>query len=409
MSESTGFNDEQLRYDLINVTGKELRKVAQDTTQKISRQLFSIHECSGSFLQVKDQLQIVDKAMTNMESTFAVMATDATLNTTRVNDVCQAMNRLEENFDSISKLVKTINSIADQTNLLALNATIEAARAGEMGKSFAVVASEVKELSRTTKVANESIQKTITLITESIKGLSSSLELTRASIDNAVKNIEGSKQNIGTISDQTLQFGKVIQESVTAFDYLAGQSTTVDNQVKELIVIGDSFTNLLEMMNVQGLFQGSQNPIERLKPFVEGSSFFDPGRFNEDSNHEILLGEDDVLISATDERGRIHFANSKFYEIAEYAPGELLNKPHNVIRHPDMPKTAFKDLWDVIESGNLWVGIVKNRSKTGKYYWVKALVFPCFSKKKIIGYISVRKKPSFQEIQMAKEAYKHLP
>jgi PAS domain S-box-containing protein len=409
MSTGTGFNDEQLRYDLINVTGKELRKVAQDTTQKISRQLFSIHECSGSFVQVKDQLQIVDKAMTNMESTFGVMATDATLNTTRVNEVCQAMNRLEENFDSISKLVKTINSIADQTNLLALNATIEAARAGEMGKSFAVVASEVKELSRTTKVANESIQKTITLITESIKGLSSSLEMTKTSIDNAVKNIEGSKQNIRTISDQTMQFGKVIQESVAAFDYLASQSTTVDNQVKELIVIGDSFTNLLEMMNVHGLFQGSQNPIERLKPLVDQSSFFDPSRFNEDPAHEILLAEDDVLISATDERGRIHFANSKFYEIAEYNAGELMNKPHSIIRHADMPKAAFQDLWDVIQSGNLWVGIVKNRSKTGKYYWVKALVYPCFSKKKIIGYISVRKKPSFQEVQMAKDAYKRLP
>ena len=74
-----------------------------------------------------------------------------------------------------------------------------------------------------------------------------------------------------------------------------------------------------------------------------------------------------------------------------------------------MPQAAFKDLWDVIESGNLWVGIVKNKSKSGKYYWVKALVFPCYANKRIIGYISVRKKPSFQEIRMAEEAYKKLP
>ncbi len=408
MSE-TGFNDEQLRYDLIHVTGKELRKVAKDTTHKISYQLQSIQNCSESFSTVKGQLQVVDQAMKNMEMTFGVMAKDAGLNTNRVNDVCEAMIRLEENFDSISKLVKTINSIADQTNLLALNATIEAARAGEMGKSFAVVASEVKELSRTTKIANESIQKTITQITESIKGLSSSLKLTRESIDQAVKNIEGSKENIRTISSQTLQFGQVIQESVSTFDELAGQSHTVDEQVKELIVIGDSFTNLLEMMNVQGLFQGSQNPIERLAPLLESSTYFNAARFVEPATNEILLSDEDVLISATDEKGRIHFANNKFYEIAEYNRGELLNKPHNIIRHPDMPQTAFKDLWDVIESGNLWVGIVKNRSKTGKYYWVKALVFPCYAQKRIIGYISVRKKPSLQEIRMAEEAYKKLP
>ena len=408
MSE-TGFNDEQLRYDLINITGKELRKVSKESTQKMTHQLQSIHDCTASFSVVKDQLGIVENAMRKMESTFSVMGSDATLNAGRVRDVCQAMNKLEDNFLSISNLVKTINSIADQTNLLALNATIEAARAGEMGKGFAVVAQEVKELSRTTKIANENIQKTISLITESIKGLSGSLEITRDSINQTLTNIEGSKQGIHTISSQTLQFGKIIQENVRAFDHLAGQSGDVDEQVRELSVIGESFTNLLEMMNVQGLFQGSQNPIERLAPLVAESTFYDPTRFVASANKEIVLANDDVLISATDAQGRINFANGKFYEIAEYQRGELINKPHNIIRHPDMPKTAFKDLWSVIASGNLWTGIVMNKSKSGKHYWVKALVFPCYSNKEIVGYISVRKKPSFQEVEMAKEAYRRLP
>jgi PAS domain S-box-containing protein len=196
---------------------------------------------------------------------------------------------------------------------------------------------------------------------------------------------------------------------VKAFEFLSGQSGAVDEQVRELSVIGDSFTNLLEMMNVQGLFQGSQNPIDRLAPMVAASTFFDPSRFVEPALNEIILGEDDILISCTDVKGRINFANSRFYEIAEYERGELLNKPHNIIRHPDMPKTAFQDMWNVIDSGNLWVGIVKNRSKSGKYYWVKALVFPCYAGKKIIGFISVRKKPSYREIQMAQEAYRKLP
>jgi len=319
------------------------------------------------------------------------------------------MYRLEENFESISKLVKTINSIADQTNLLALNATIEAARAGEMGKGFAVVANEVKELSRTTKVANENIQKTISQIKDSIKGLSSSLTVTRSSIGQSLSNIDGSRESIRTISSQTLQFGRMIQDNVKAFDHLAGQSGQVDEQVSELSVIGDSFTNLLEMMSVKGLFRGSDNPVLRLKPIVESSSFHDATRFRFSLDRETVLTTDDVLISATDAKGRITFANGKFYEIAEYEKGELLNKPHNVIRHPDMPKTAFKDLWDVISSGNLWSGIVVNRSKTGRHYWVKALVFPCYANNQIVGYISVRSKPTQQEILSAIEAYKHLP
>ncbi len=405
----TGFDDEQLRYELINVTGKELQKVAGDTTQKITRQLKSINDCSESFLTVKDQLGAVENSMKSMESTFGAMGLDASQNAERVNEVCNAMYKLEDNFASISKLVKTINSIADQTNLLALNATIEAARAGEMGKGFAVVASEVKELSRTTKIANENIQKTILQITESIKGLSSSLEITRGSIGQTLSNIEGSKQNIKTISNQTFNFGKLIQDNVRAFDYLAGQSGAVDEQVRELSVIGDSFTNLLGMMNVQGVFLGAQNPIDRLAPMLAESSFHDASRFTESSDREIVLDEDDVLISATDSKGRINFANSRFYEVAEYERGELLNKPHNIIRHPDMPKTAFQDLWQVIESGNLWAGIVKNRAKSGKYYWVKAMVFPCYVNRQIIGFISVRKKPSSTEIQMATQAYRRLP
>ena len=404
----TGFNDEQLRYDLINITGKELRKVSRDTTVKITKQLTGILDCSKSFSSVKDQLSNVDLSMRKMESTFGTMSSDANENDRRVNQVCNAMAGLEQNFESISQLVKTINSIADQTNLLALNATIEAARAGESGKGFAVVANEVKDLSRTTKLANENIQKTINLITESIRELSSSLALTRDSISQTLKNIDGSRQNIRSISNQTIEFGNTIQNNLKAFEVLAGQSAEVDDQVKELSVIGDSFINLLEMMNVQGLFQGAPNPIDRLSPMVAGSTFADNNRFKSKAG-EVLLADDDVLISATDIKGRINFANSKFYEIAGYAAGELLNKPHNIIRHEDMPKTAFKDLWDVIESGNLWCGIVKNKTKAGGFYWVKALVFPCYVHGKISGFISVRRKPNLMEVQMAQEAYRKLP
>ena len=129
MSE-TGFNEEQLRFDLIHVTGKELKSIAVDTTTTIQQQLGHIDASSKSFEQVKSNLNIIENAVQQIDSTFGMIAIDATHNSTRLMQVTDAMEKLENDFDSISKLVKVINSIADQTNLLALNATIEAARAG---------------------------------------------------------------------------------------------------------------------------------------------------------------------------------------------------------------------------------------------------------------------------------------
>lgn len=404
----TGFNEEQLRFDLINVTGKELKNVAKDTAMRIQQQLGHIDESSQSFEQVKSNLNIIENAVKQIDSTFGQIADDANNNSTRLTEVSNAMGKLENDFESISSLVKVINSIADQTNLLALNATIEAARAGESGKGFAVVANEVKELSKTTKSANEDIQSTLVQITESIHGLSEKLEKTSDAIHSSLNNVSTSKNSISTITQQTSSFGNIIQNSISDFQNLTAHTLHMNTQVSELTTIGETFTYLLNMMNVHGLFEGAGNPIERLAPLVAESDFFDGARFTKNTG-EIVLKDNDVLISATDDRGIITFANHKFYEVAEYEAGSLIGKPHNIIRHPDMPKAAFEDLWNVIESGHLWQGIVMNRTKTGKVYWVKAMVFPCYNGGQIIGYISVRRKPSLEEVTMAKDAYKKLP
>ncbi|MBT4790830.1 MAG: PAS domain-containing protein [Halobacteriovoraceae bacterium] len=162
-------------------------------------------------------------------------------------------------------------------------------------------------------------------------------------------------------------------------------------------------------MNVKGLFAGAGNPVERLAPLLEGSTFKDDSRFSNKLEKETVVGANDVLISSTDTRGVINFANETFCKIAGYTNEELKGKPHNIIRHPDMPKTAFADLWNIIKDGNLWSGIVKNATRSGGYYWVKAIVFPCYQNKKIIGYFSVRKKATDAEIAMASEAYKYVP
>ncbi len=120
--------------------------------------------------------------------------------------------------------------------------------------------------------------------------------------------------------------------------------------------------------------------------------------------NEIELDTKAFLVSETDEKGIIRFANDEFCKYAGYSLDELLGKPHSIVRHPDMPRAAFKDLWDTIKKGERWRGFVKNRAKDGRYYWVFATVYPFISCDGSKGYISCRRKIS----QMEKEKYEAL-
>lgn len=107
---------------------------------------------------------------------------------------------------------------------------------------------------------------------------------------------------------------------------------------------------------------------------------------------EIQVPPDRFLVSKTDLKGIITYANPIFCEIAGYSEEELIGKPHNIVRHPDMPRTIFKLLWDTIQKGEEIFAYVKNMAKDGSYYWVFAHVTPTFdSSKKIVGYTSDRR------------------
>ncbi|MGI2879355.1 methyl-accepting chemotaxis protein [Vibrio furnissii] len=106
---------------------------------------------------------------------------------------------------------------------------------------------------------------------------------------------------------------------------------------------------------------------------------------------EVTFGVNDELISTTDTKGVITYANDAFCTVSGYTREELINQNHHIVRHPDMPKAAFKDLWYHLKSGNAWRGAVKNRCKDGRYYWVDAFVTPIYENDKLIGYQSVRR------------------
>jgi aerotaxis receptor len=121
---------------------------------------------------------------------------------------------------------------------------------------------------------------------------------------------------------------------------------------------------------------------------------------------EVHLSEDDTIISTTDLKGLVTYANKDFIKISGFSEEELMGKNHNIVRHPDMPVVAFKHLWDTVKGNNPWRGVVKNRCKNGDHYWVEAFVTPVTDiNNNIVGYQSVRSRPSREQIAAAEALY----
>ncbi len=123
---------------------------------------------------------------------------------------------------------------------------------------------------------------------------------------------------------------------------------------------------------------------------------------------EYQFGREQTLVSVTDLKGRITYCNRAFVEVSGYSSGELLGQPHNLVRHPEMPEEAFRDMWATIQSKLPWTGLVKNRRKNGDYYWVLANATPMLDGETITGYLSVRTVPSAQAVAAAEKLYAQM-
>ncbi|WP_166838860.1 methyl-accepting chemotaxis protein [Rheinheimera pleomorphica] len=123
------------------------------------------------------------------------------------------------------------------------------------------------------------------------------------------------------------------------------------------------------------------------------------------TNTERTFPAEQKLISNTDLNGTIRHCNDAFIAISGFAKDELIGQPHNIVRHPDMPPLAYKIMWEHLKAGKPWMGLVKNRSKNGDYYWVDAYVTPVTENGKVVGYESVRSCPSRNDIQRAEKLY----
>ncbi len=123
---------------------------------------------------------------------------------------------------------------------------------------------------------------------------------------------------------------------------------------------------------------------------------------------EIILNEFDFLVSETDSAGVITYSNRNFENISGFTLDELRGKNHNIVRHPDMPSAIFKNLWDTIQSGKVWTGYIKNKTKDGSYYWIYSTIYPFKKIDGTYGYMSCRRTADRDEINAAQEEYAKL-
>jgi len=125
-----------------------------------------------------------------------------------------------------------------------------------------------------------------------------------------------------------------------------------------------------------------------------------------DTEHHLRDG--DSVVSRTDIRGIITYVNTTFCEISGYSREELIGRPHNIMRHPDMPAAVFADLWATLKAGKAWKGLIKNRCKDGGFYWVEANANPIIADDEVVGYMSLRTRPTAEQVRRAQRAYSDL-
>ncbi|MDD2863922.1 MAG: methyl-accepting chemotaxis protein [Methylococcales bacterium] len=124
------------------------------------------------------------------------------------------------------------------------------------------------------------------------------------------------------------------------------------------------------------------------------------------TNNEVVMKAGTILVTRTDLKGIITFANDAFVELSGYSHDELVGSPHNIVRHPDMPSAVFEEMWNTLKKGNPWHRTIKNRTKSGDYYWVNANIMPVFENAQVVSYMSVRHVPSRTEIEEAEKLYR---
>lgn len=154
------------------------------------------------------------------------------------------------------------------------------------------------------------------------------------------------------------------------------------------------------MSNLPDMPKPNGEAVEHILNFFDGTS-----RTVYDTGVEHPYPDGRLIVSRTDLNGILTHVNDAFVEISGYSEDELIGKPQHILRHPDMPSAAYAGLWATVKAGKKWHGYVKNLCKDGGHYWVYATVVPNVRRGEVVGYTSVRRKPSRSKVAEAVAQY----
>jgi len=230
-------------------------------------------------------------------------------------------------------------------------------------------------------------------------------EFTR-SISAVLSETQSYSHKLSVAEENLRQLSSTVGRMAVYLVEMKGEIHSTSRKASDLSVLAKAYENLV--IQLKQFSEARPDPLARFEVIARAGSFFDAQRFSAPERETFLI-DDEVIISLTDPRGIIVYANEIFCRTSEYEMNELIGKPQNLIRHPDMPKGVFADLWADIRAGKMWQGYIKNRARSGRIYWVKAAIFPHYSESTVIGYISVRKKAEPEAIERAKEIYRRIP
>ncbi|MGE3608298.1 MAG: methyl-accepting chemotaxis protein [Bacteriovoracaceae bacterium] len=387
-------------FGLIIEASDVLGEVAKKADQEIERHVEGLHKCLDSFDKTKEQFSHIYEALDIMNKAFTNIASNVNKNDTKLNHVIEEMLKLEEDANSIKNQVKTINNVSDQISLIALNASIQAARVGEGGKSFRIVAAEVEKLAGTTNRVNKAIGEIVTTVQNSVQNVSQSINEIRKTIANSLINVQSSRESLTSATANMTGFRNNLFDGMDNFFAIEEKSRDIGGKFKELSLVGESLSSLLEGLYFEGDLR-EINFEEHISFLMKGTPFVKPTS----ETSVVKLDRDLLFVFVLDRYGVFKYLNENVINVFGHHLKEIQGKNLELLFHPDMPPVILEDMRLKIRNGRPWVGLVKNKIQKGEHIWTRISLFPIIKERKVTEFVALARGASAEEIVLAKRSY----
>ncbi|WP_337862662.1 methyl-accepting chemotaxis protein, partial [Nitrososphaera sp.] len=369
---------------MVTATLDEMATATTTQTRTIEEVAKGVQDISSAVQNTATSVNSAMQKTTSSNEAIQQAAKEAQLGMEKMNILKE---RVSKSFDEIAilgselkkiySMVNLITKIADQTSLLALNAAIEAARAGDSGKGFAVVADEVKRLADSSMKGADDISGTV-------KNLEKVAATTMQHIEQGNVSLAESYEVITKVLSSLDKVAQMVAGITASMHEISSAAEEAASGSEEVAESGEE---------VASVSQENLRQIDRLRELKrnETSTILDASDAARTLAKITGIMDQANIISMTDLDGNITYMNDKFLEVAHFASSELMGQSHRLLKSGFHSPLLFEALWKSVTAGKTFTGYVRNRSKDGSIYWVKATINPIRDGDgRITGYVSVR-------------------